>query len=103
MVSCNYTIPYLNIYCMSLFVKKMGGIGKSRLITVIVPAGNTNPQISFPDQADLRYARILAIETFTVSDLAVSQPDGVTVLADANLKNVTVTFETNDSDDLQIY
>ncbi len=80
----------------------MGGIGKSRLVTVIIPANNTNPQISFPDQPDLRYARILAIETFTVSDVSASQPDGVTVLSDADLPKVTVTFETNDSDDLQI-
>ena len=87
---------------MDLMVRGMKGIGKSRMVTLIIPAGNTNNSISFVDQPDLRYARILAIETFTSSDMQFSVPDNIPVISDAQLNQITLTLETNDSDDLQI-
>lgn len=75
------------------------GISKSRLVSIIIPANNTASQIAFPDQPDLRYARILGMETFTASDLATDM-NGVANLPDANLNGVMLVLETNDADQL---
>lgn len=80
--------------------KGLRGFGKSRQVTVIIPAGNTATSISFPEQSDLRYARILGMETYTATDVAVSTPDTTTVITDAQLKLINLTLETNDPDEL---
>lgn len=87
---------------MDIMVRGLKGIGHSRMVTLTIPANNTNNSISFVDQPDLRYARILALETFTTTDFANSVPDNIPVITDAQMNNIAVTFETNDSDDLQM-
>lgn len=82
-------------------IPKMGGMRgfpKSRLVTLVIP-NNNNSQISFPDQPDLRYARILGIETFTSSDLTSSIPDQIGLITAAQLPNIALTLETNDADE----
>lgn len=86
-------------------IPKMGGMRgfpKSKMITVQIPAGNGNPQISLGEQSDLRYARILGLETFTSTDLATSIPDNIPLISDAQLKLISLVLETNDADDWQV-
>jgi len=73
-----------------------------RLVTLKIPGvasgGNTQTSISFPDQSDIRYARILSLECFFANDLAFAQPEAVALIPDAQAKLLTLTFETNDPD-----
>jgi len=85
----------------NLTLRSLQGVPKTLQIFIQIDAGNTSAEIKFPDQPDLRYARILGIETFTASDLAQTSPGGVAVITDAQLKLINVTFETNDADDWQ--
>lgn len=80
-------------------MKTLRGIAKSRMITLKIPAGNTAASISFQDQSDLRYARILGIEVFTANDMAQSIPDNLPVLPAGQLNLVALTLETNDADE----
>jgi len=82
-----------------LMMKNLRGIAKSRMVTLKIPAGNTSPSLSFPDQPDLRYARILGIEAFCDADMAQSIPDNLPVIGAANLPQIALTLETNDADE----
>lgn len=77
----------------------MRGIPQARLVNLVVPTGYAAPVLSFPEQPDLRYARILGIEVLSAGALANSIPDQTVVIPDANLINVALTLETNDADD----
>ena len=82
-----------------LLLKNLRGVPKSRMVTLKIPNGNTAGQISFPDQSDLRYARILAIEVFGAEDMAQSIPDYLPVISGALFSSVAITLETNDADE----
>jgi len=82
-----------------LMMKNLRGIAKSRLISLKIPAGNTSVSLSFGDQPDLRYARILGIEVFTAESLAQSIPDNWPLITASQLPQVACTFETNDADE----
>lgn len=79
----------------------MRGIAKSLQVNVIIPANNTSAEIKFPEQSDLRYARILGLETYTATDYAQATPGNTAIITDAQIKLINVTFETNDPDDWQ--
>lgn len=59
---------------------------------------STQTVILIPDQPDLRYARVLNIEAYTVSDLSNSLPSGYPVIADNLINKIALTLETNDAD-----
>lgn len=86
----------------NLMLKGLGGIGKSKQVSLTIPAFNTRTQIPFGDESDLRYARILGIETFTRTELATSTPNNISVITDAQLPLINLTLETNDADDFQL-
>lgn len=77
-----------------------------RLVTLKIPGiagtGNVGTQFAFPDQSDIRYARIIALETFFASDLAFAQPEAVAIIPDNKANLLTLVLEANDPDkDLQ--
>jgi hypothetical protein len=75
-----------------------------KLVVLKIPGiagGNTGTQFSWNTQSDIRYARIIAIETFFRNDLSHAQPEPVPVILDADAPKITVTLETNDPDDIQ--
>jgi len=77
------------------------GIAKSRLVTLIIPRGNTQTILYFNDQADLRYARILGMEVVALEDFAQPLPTlgpFIPVLPQQLLRWVAVSLETNDPD-----
>jgi len=86
---------------MAQFPQMMGmrGFPKSRQVTVFIKGGNTNPSISFGEQPDLRYARILGMESFTYDDYTKNAPDGQTSILGAQQAFLSVTLETNDGDE----
>ncbi len=86
-----------------IFFDNLSKVRKSRLVSVIIPANNTNGVIGFGEQPDLRYARILGIQTYVALDFAQTQPTGIAVLDGALMPNISLTLETNDADDLQIF
>jgi len=60
-------------------------------------------QIKLPDQPDLRYARIVAINTMTYTDQQQSQPSNYQVIDGVDLSKITLVLETNDADDTGHY
>lgn len=55
-------------------------------------------KLTFPDQPDLRYARIQSLEIYTNVDLTVTQPNNYTVITPAQMIQSTVVLECNDAD-----
>lgn len=86
-----------------IFFDHLNKVRKSRLVTILIPANNPNSVIGFGEQPDLRYARILGIQTFTVGDFSHTQPTGIPVINGAQMTSISLTLETNDADDLQIF
>lgn len=77
-------------------------IGKahSKLIECpILATQSVSTQIKIPDQPDLRYARIVALETVFNTDLAFSQPSGYQNVDGVQAKKISLVLETNDPDD----
>lgn len=71
----------------------------SRQVELKLPVDTAaNTQFAFPDQPDLRYARIIAIEVFTRTDAAVTQPSRLPLITDAQLPMLSLILETNDAD-----
>ena len=64
-------------------------------------AGQT--QIKIEDQPDLRYARVVAIETFTFSDMRATFPSNYQMVDGVDMSKIAVILETNDPDDTGHY
>lgn len=76
------------------------GKAHSRLVEIpILTTQSAQSQIPFPDQPDLRYARIVAMEAIFNSDLAMSQPSNYQVVDGTDARKLTVILDTNDPDD----
>lgn len=71
----------------------------ARLVELKIPAGNTNLIIPFQDQSDIRYARIIAIQVFTATDMVKTFPSSYPLITDANLLRCALVLETNDADE----
>lgn len=81
----------------------MKGFPHCRLVELRIPGvagGQQNTVFQFADQPDIRYARVLAIETFTVSDLTKTFPSNLTVIDSPIMITGSLILETNDADDL---
>jgi len=80
------------------------GKAHARMIEVPITAlQSAQTQIKFPDQPDLRYARIVAMETYTYADMRTTQPSNYTMIDGVDLSKITVVLETNDADDTGHY
>lgn len=55
-------------------------------------------KITFPDQPNIRYARILGVEIYTANDLAVTQPSSYPLITPAQMLKCTLVLECNDAD-----
>ena len=77
-------------------------VGKAHSRAIEIPILSTQAnqtQIKFPDQPDLRYARIVAIETVFFGDQAFSQPSNYQVVDGTDARKISVVLDTNDPDD----
>ncbi len=78
------------------------GFPHCRGVEIKLPAANsTNTTFSIPPQDDIRYARILAIETYTINDMAKSQPSNIALVSGAQMIQCSLVLETNDADDIK--
>lgn len=68
---------------------------------LVTDAGAT--QIKIPDQPDLRYARIVAMETVFASDQALSQPSNYFIVDGVQAVKCTLSLDTNDAEDTGYY
>lgn len=66
-----------------------------------MPGGNPGNSFQFTDQADIRYARTLALEVYFSNDLQYSYPEVIPVVNDIFARNTLLVLETNDPDDLK--
>lgn len=69
----------------------------------ILTTQSAQSQVKLLDQPDLRYARVVAIETYTVVDKATSDPSNYTVINGVDLSKISLVLETNDADDTGHY
>lgn len=82
------------------------GIVHSRLVSLVLPAGNTTSTVFFEDQPDLRYSRIIAVEVLvrgvanpsSGGDLLKAPPLNSNLILGADLRQIAISFETNDAD-----
>ncbi len=65
----------------------------------ILASENNQTQIKFEDQSDIRYARVVAMETYFQTDLRRSQPSNYLVIDGVQASYCSVILETNDADD----
>lgn len=80
----------------------MKGFPHYKLIEIPILAGQaTLPQVPFPDQPDLRYARVLAIDTYTRTTLAASFPSSYPIITGLDISKISIVLETNDPDDVK--
>ena len=81
-------------------------MGKAHYRAVECPILTTQSgqaQIKLPDQPDLRYSRVVALETYTYADQQSSQPSGYKVIDGVDLAKIALVLETNDADDTGHY
>ena len=77
-------------------------IGKAHSKEIEIPilvSDAAATQIKIPDQPDLRYARIVAIETVFQSDQKFSQPSNYLIVDGPQATKCTLSLDTNDADD----
>jgi hypothetical protein len=82
----------------------MYGFSFFRMVTlkvVGIPGGNTQTVIAFnnTNTADLRFARIQAMEVYWENDMSHAQPENTPVISDIISNKMSLVFETNDPDD----
>lgn len=81
-------------------------IGKAHAKMIEVKIGTDQAgqsQIKIEDQPDLRYARIVALEVFTQTDLAFTFPSNYQTMDGVDMSKITLILETNDADDTGHY
>ena len=79
----------------------MKGFPHCRMVEIKLPAANnTVSTFKFQDQPDLRYARILAIETYVALDIAQTFPSGFPLIDGTQISKLSLVLETNDADDV---
>lgn len=81
-------------------------LGKAHFRAVECPILTTQSaqaQIKIPDQPDLRYARVVALDTYTFTDQRASQPSNYVVIDGVDLGKISLVLETNDADDTGHY
>jgi hypothetical protein len=81
----------------------MNGYEYMTTVKLIIPGkagGNTGTSFTWEVQEKIRYARILAIEVIPRSAMAVTAPDNIQVVSDADLSKIQFSLETNDPDDI---
>lgn len=80
------------------------GKAHSRMIEIGITVDQaTQTQIKIEDQPDLRYARIVAIETYTYTDMQATQPSNYQMIDGVDLSKISLVLETNDADDTGHY
>ena len=79
------------------------GFPHCRMVEVKIPAapGGGMSIIPILDQPDLRYARILAIETYTAADCKYTFPSNYPMIYGQLMSDISLVLETNDADDIE--
>lgn len=73
----------------------------ARLVELKLPASqNTATIFTFPDQPDIRYARVISISIFIDTDMAKTFPSGYASITAAQMITGALVLETNDSDEM---
>lgn len=62
------------------------------VIEIPVPSGSTNLQFNFPDQPQLRDARVVGMEIYTAQTMTASPLSGGTPVANADLEKSSLTL-----------
>lgn len=72
---------------------------KFEFVEVIVPAGVTATRFNFPDLPKLRYTALMAMESYTASDITAT-PTGNTPISVADMQNGFLVLYADERQDL---
>jgi len=78
----------------------MRGFSFRKSVTVEIPvvgvagAGNQQTRIVIPDQPNLRYTRLIAVEAFNVNDIAATAPNGNPLVTAADMLKASLVLYT---------